>query len=148
MRPQVNPILGTLAAHLIAEIAPQVSVDYLQKNTALVSMMLMIVAEEWDRSAERRVQENRELRRLLGESARAVTDRGLASRLMAAAEAGEESLILSQLDRTNDALRSLLIELQAHVEEQESQAAREVEARIWSELRASTERRALSLDPF
>ena len=41
-----------------------------------------------------------------------------------------------------------LIELQAHVEGQESQAAREVEARIWRELRASTERRALSLDPF
>jgi hypothetical protein len=148
MRPQVNPILGTLAAHLITEIAPQVPVDYLQKNTALVSMMLMIVAEEWDRSAERRVQENRELRRLLGQSAAVVTDRGLGSRLKAAAEAAEESLILSQLDRTNDELRALLIELQAHVEELEGPAAREVEAQIWRELRASTERRALSLDPF
>jgi hypothetical protein len=148
MRPQVSPILGTLAAHLIGEVAPQVSVDYLQKNTALVSMMLMIVSEEWDRAAERRVGENRELRRLLRESASVVAEPELRSRLEYAGGEIEVSLILSELDRANDELRSLLIELHAHVEEQSGPEAREVEARIWRELRTSTHRRALSIDPF
>ncbi len=148
MRPEVSPILGKLAAHLLGEIAPRLPVDYLQKSTMLVSMMLMVVAEESDRAAERRVQENRALRRLFGESARGIADRELRSRLEAAAEEVDESLSLSALDRANDALRSLLVDLHGHVEELEGSDAREVEAVIWRELRTSTERRALSMDPF
>jgi hypothetical protein len=148
MRPEVSPILGKLAANLLGEIAPRLPVDYLQKSTMLVSMMLMVVAEEWDRAAERRVEENRVLRRLFGEVAPGVADRGLRSRLEEAAGAHEESLSLSALDRANDALRSLLIDLHSGVEEQEGSEARKIEAAIWQELRTSTQRRALSMDPF
>jgi hypothetical protein len=148
MRPEVSPILGKLAANLLGEIAPRLPVDYLQKSTMLVSMMLMVVGEEWDRAAERRVEENRTVRRLFGEAAPGVADRGLRSRLEEAAGADEDSLTLSALDRANDALRSLLIDLHAAVEDQEGSEARKIEAAIWQELRTSTQRRALSMDPF
>jgi hypothetical protein len=148
MRPEVSPILGKLAANLLGEIAPRLPVDYLQKSTMLVSMLLMVAAEEWDRGAERRVQENQALRRLFGESAPRIDNRELRSRLEEAAGQRDESLSLSALDRTNDALRSLLIDLQAHVEERQVPEAGKIEAAIWGELRTSTERRALSMDPF
>ena len=49
---------------------------------------------------------------------------------------------------SNCALRALLIDLHVHVEELDSQAARSLEAEIWRELVASTERRKLGIGPF
>ena len=36
------------------EIAPKISDDYTQRNSALTAMLLQIAAEEWDRAAARR----------------------------------------------------------------------------------------------
>jgi hypothetical protein len=55
---------------------------------------------------------------------------------------------ISDLNRSNDRLRRLLIELHAHLEEIDTETARRIETAIWEELRVSTERRALSLAPF
>ncbi len=147
MRPSVDVILGRLSASLLTEVAPLVSVDYVQRNLGLVAMLLGFATEEWDRAVEWRVEENREIRKVLRESASVVTDGALRARLGEAA-AGEEGLKVSVLDRANDGLRALLIELHEHVESLDTPAARQVEAAIWGELLASTERRALSLAPF
>ena len=74
MRPAIDRVMQQLAMTLMGEVAPLVSVDYVQRNTALISMLLSCVAEEWDRAAERRVEENRELRRILGVAAPSVVD--------------------------------------------------------------------------
>jgi hypothetical protein len=148
MRPQVPTILGQLSGTLLVEVAPQVAADYVQKNTAVVSVILMCAAEEWDRAAQRRVDENRELRRILGEAAPLVTDPDLTSRLAESSGRSDPSLTLQALDQENDELRSLLIELQRHVEELDTPEARQIEATIWQELLASTERRELSMSPF
>ena len=68
MRPSVDRVLQQLAANLVTEVAPVVSVDYVQRNTGLVSGLLMFAAEEWDRAAQRRIEENRELRRMFAEA--------------------------------------------------------------------------------
>jgi hypothetical protein len=57
-------------------------------------------------------------------------------------------LLVPELEAGNRALRALLIELHAHVEGLESAEARRIEAAIWRELAASTQRRKLSLGPF
>ena len=59
----------------------------------------------------------------------------------------DASLRVPDLDAANLALRALLIELHAHVEELPGAEARRLEAAIWRELAASTERRKLSLSP-
>ena len=102
----------------------------------------------WDRAADRRVEENRALRRLFVQVAPEIDDPGLRARLEAASGEEEESLRISDLNRSNDRLRTLLIELHADVEEIDTEIARRIEAAIWEELRVSTERRALSLAPF
>ncbi|MBW2374169.1 MAG: hypothetical protein JRF70_16705, partial [Deltaproteobacteria bacterium] len=96
----------------------------------------------------RRVEENRELRRLFAEAAPAVEDAELRARLEAAAAGSDEDLAVSALEASNSVLRVLLIELHAHVEELDSDAARGVEQAIWRELVASTERRRLAMGPF
>ena len=148
MKPDVDVTLQIIAASLMTEIAPKISDDYTQRNSMLTVMLLQCAAEEWDRAAARRVEENRTMRQLFTEVAPEIGDRDLRDRLEAASAGEDESLRISDLTRSNDGLRSLLIELHAHVEEIETEAARRIEAAIWQELRVSTERRALSVAPF
>ena len=77
-----------------------------------------------------------------------MTDSDLAARLAEAAAGEEGSLLISDLDRSNQTLRALLIRLHEHVEKLTGAAARRVEAAIWAELRASTERRRSMLGNF
>ena len=148
MKPEVDRTLQLLAGTLVTEVAPLVSLDYGQKSLGLTAMLLQTAAEEFDRAAARRVEENRQIRRLFEEAASDVTDPALRDRLTAAASEPEGELRVSALDEANARLRALLIELHAHVEQQPGPAARRIEAAIWSELRASTERRRLALAPF
>jgi hypothetical protein len=110
--------------------------------------MLISVGEELDRIAERRITENAALREIFRDAAPAVADAALRARLEEAARGAEAGYRISQLDAGNDLLRGLLIELHAHVESTDGDAARRIEARIWRELVASTERRRLSLGAF
>jgi len=148
MKPDVDVTLQMIASSLLTEIVPKISDDYTQRNSMLTAMLLQSAAEEWDRAAARRVEENRALRRLFEEAAGEIEDRDLRARLEAACREQDESLRITDLNRSNDRLRTLLIELHAHVEEIHTEAARRIEEAIWQELRISTERRALSLAPF
>jgi hypothetical protein len=148
MKPDVGVFLETLSAKLLFEMAPQMQPPFMQGTITVIGIMLAMLREEWDRVAQRRVEENAAMRALFVRAAPDVGDRGLRQRLLEAAESRDASLRISDLDAGNDRLRRLLIELHAHVEEQPSEAARRIEAEIWSELLASTERRRFSLAPF
>jgi divalent metal cation (Fe/Co/Zn/Cd) transporter len=148
MKPDVDQVLQILAGHLMAEIAPSLESDYAQRSAQLVGILLTTAAEEWDRAAERRCQENRALRELFADAAPQVSDAGLRARLEAAAASEESSLRIADLERANDALRGLLIELHGEVESLDTAEAHRIEDRIWQELRLSTERRRLAMHPF
>jgi hypothetical protein len=148
MKPDVDLTLQLIAASLMSEVAPKISDDYTQRNSMLTAMLLQIAAEEWDRAAARRVEENGALRRIFAEAAQEIEERELRAGLEAASEEAEQSVRISDLNRSSDRLRGLLIELHAHLEEIDSETARRIEAAIWEELRVSTERRAVSVAPF
>ena len=149
MKPEVDRTLRLLAQSLMLEIGPGLASDYAQKNALLAALLLSSAAEEWDRAAERRVEENRVLRALFRDAAaRGVADGTLRARLEAAAHGEDASLCISDLERSNAELRALVVELHARVEELATPAAREIEGRIWEELRRSTERRRLGMQPF
>jgi hypothetical protein len=148
VKPDVPVTLAKISEALLVQIGPEIRADYAQRSALVASMVLQCAAEEWDRAAARRAEENAALRELFRISLPAVADAGLHECLAAAAEQRDEDLRVSALDRSNDALRALLIELHAHVEEQDAPAAREAESAVWRELLRSTERRALSVSPF
>jgi cell fate (sporulation/competence/biofilm development) regulator YlbF (YheA/YmcA/DUF963 family) len=149
VKPDVDRTLQLLAQSLLLELGPGLANDYAQKSALLAALLLSSAAEEWDRAAERRAEENRALRELfLAAAERGVEDPALRGRLDAAARATDASLRVSELERANAQLRALLVELHAHVEELATPDARGIEARIWDELRRSTERRRLSMQPF
>ena len=148
MKPDVTKLLEIVSARLLFDVAPNVQPSYRQSSVGITGMLLTMVREETERAAARRVDENAALRALFGRAAGQVGDTELRRKLAEAAASRDPSLLLSELEGANAALRALLIELHAHVEEQSAPWARALDAEIWKELVVSTERRRLSLAPF
>jgi hypothetical protein len=148
MKPEIPNVLEILAGTLLFDVAPHVSPSYRQSSVGVTAMLLGMIREEWDRAAARRIEENAALRALFRSAVPAVSDTNLRRRLEEAAASSDSSCRVSELERANDALRALLIELHAHIEQQASAEARVIEAAIWHELATSTERRRLTLAPF
>jgi len=148
VKPDPSHVLERVMQSLLAEIAPAVQPAYRQASVAMHAMLLGSVREEFDRAAARRAEENAALRALFADAAATLGDAGLRERLASAARTADVSLRVPDLDAANLTLRALLIELHAHVETLAGPEARRLEAAIWRELAASTERRKLSLSPF
>ncbi len=145
MKPDVDQILGLSAQQLMTQIAPQLPAGYSQSTAGLLGIMLGFCAQEFDRAAEIRVAENRDLRELFSELAPLISDAPLKAKLKAAALSADPSLKISDLNTANCDLRRLLIALQSCVEDIAGDAARAAERRIWGILLASAERRLLKL---
>ncbi len=124
MTPDVPSVLAELAQLVLRNAAPDVPDGERANALSLSSMLLGLAAEVWDGAAENLVQENRALATLLDDTA------------------AESDLRLSVLRAENARLRGRLIA--AHIAaERAGDTARE--DAIWAELRASTERRKLSV---
>ena len=72
----------------------------------------------------------------------------LAERLRNLAAGEDNDLRISALQAVNDALRDTLTDLHAVVETRAGEAAAALDAAIWSELSASTRRRAFASASF
>jgi len=148
VKPDENLVLADFAARFAGEIAPQVQPAYLAAAIGMSAGILGMIAEDWDRSASRRVEENRAVRGLFRDAAGLGLEAGLAARLAALAEGNDDDLRLSALEAGNEVLRAALIELHAAVEAMDGAAATALNDAIWRELAASTERRRLSVGSF
>ena len=143
MKPEVGDILGLSAQKIAMGIAEQ-GAAFAQGTVGLLSMMLSLSAKEYDRGADIRVAENREIRALFAELAPEVTDKQLRIDLLDAAAARDPSLRISDLNEANYALRRLLTRLQIYAEEH---GARDAQKRIWAVLKSLAQRRLVQLGP-
>ena len=132
----------------MTDVAPNVTQSYRQASVLSAGVLLISVGEELDRIAERRISENAAIRAIFRDAVPAVADVALRARIEEGASGSEPGYRISELEASNAALRALLIELHAHVESQDGDDARRIEAEIWRELAASTGRRRLSLGSF
>lgn len=145
MKPEVDQILMITAGQVMGELAPNLPSHYTQSTAQLTAIMAVLSAQEYDRAAEIRSAENREMRALFAELAPKVRDATLKAKLETAAAGEDTSLRISALDQNNYTLRVLLIALHEDVEAQHGDAARKAEIRIWRLLKNLAERRQLYL---
>jgi len=148
MKPDEKLVLADFAARFATVIAPQVQPAYLASAIGMHGGILGLIAEEWDRAASRRVEENRAIRGLFAEAAGLNLDAGLAAQLRDLAAGNDDDLRLSALEAANEALRSTLIALHTAVEAMDGAPAKALNDAIWRELSASTLRRKLSVGSF
>jgi hypothetical protein len=148
MTPTVQSFITDLAARLGMVFAPDLKSPYLAGSAGLTAAVLMMAAEEGDRTAHRLVEENRAIRGLFKDASGLAPAADLSERIGALAADEDADLHVSALQASNDALRRALIDLHAFVETDTSAAARALDAAIWAELTASTARRAFTAMRF
>jgi hypothetical protein len=112
---------------------------------ALMGFMMLAVAEEFDRAAHRRMEENLELRKLFSKALPTVENETLKPGLAAASGEMETDWRISSLDKSNNALIEQLIELHAHIETVENENARILEKEIWDVLKNYAKRREFAV---
>ena len=145
MIPSVPLVLNGLARTMLMDLLPMTTHAYGAQTLQLSGALAMMCAQEFDRAAARLADENATLERLFADAAEVVRDGDLRRDLQAVAAAASPGLLVSALHERNRSLRELLISLHAQVETLQGEAARALEARIWAELTASTERRRLDM---
>lgn len=145
MKPDLPIVMRGFFGTMLTEIAPNLNAEYSTGSIGIMSMMVYLTAQEYERAAEVRVADNAEMRTIFADAAKLVGDEGLKARLSEAAGTKDRSLLISVLDEDHSALSAILIELQTYVEESTAPWAAGLEERIWDHLLAATERRRLDL---
>ena len=143
MKPEVTTVMHGYVGTLFGSILPALNSEYSMGDTGLMAMSFMMMAQEFDRAADIRLQENEDMRALFAHAAEEIGNEALAKWLREAASGADTSLRVSALTKANDELKALLITLHEHVEASSAHWAPELEMRIWSVLCAGVERRKL-----
>jgi NTP pyrophosphatase (non-canonical NTP hydrolase) len=138
-------ILKTVGATLATEYLPNVVKDHERLGLFLSIFLMGAVAEEFERAAHRRIEENNALRKIFLQSLPVIEDQDLKSRLRKAAGRTEDDYRVAALDKLNCELQEALIDLHSHVETLEGDGARAIEKTIWRELEEWTKRREFSV---
>jgi len=142
MNPDAQDILNKSADQLMGELAPALNAQYSQGTAAVMALLLKFAGKEYERGADIRAAENADLRALFAELAPRVGDAALRKRVEGAAATRDTSLAISALNAANHDLRGTLIALQVWVEDT---GTREDQHRIWHVLKASADRRLVTL---
>ena len=77
MRPQCDHILRTLGMVLATKYMPVLETDHAKAEIALTALVLGVISEEFERAAHRRIEENREMRKIFEKAVSVVTDKEL-----------------------------------------------------------------------
>lgn len=148
MKPEIDLVLRVMMSKLAVEVAPVIGDAYGRSNVEVMAGLMAAAAEEYDRAAHVRAEENAAMRRIFRDAAASLPEAELRGRLQSAGDERDTSLRVSDLNAANERLRGLLIELHALVETRAEDWARRTNRAIWQELRASATRRAISFFPL
>jgi len=107
-----------------------------------MALLMKFAGKEYERGADIRATENADMRVLFTELAPCVGEAVLRKQVENAAATRDTSLTISALNTANHDLRRVLIALQIWIEDN---GTREDQQRIWSVLKASADRRLVSL---
>jgi len=143
MKPDVQKVMVNSFERIMTDVAPHITSEYAIGSAAVIGLMAFQTAAEFERGAEIRVQENVAFREIFSDAAGHLEESDLCRRLQAAAGSSDTCLLISALDKTNDELSALLIELQTHIELLDTAWARTLEAQIWNVLGRAAEARRL-----
>jgi len=126
MKPSPDLVLNQAFAKIATEIGPALPPGYGQGSANLTGVLLLMVAQEFNRAAEIRAHENGAMRSLFAQAVSS-TSGALREQLTIASGAEDLNLNVSALDQANGELKRLLIDLHAWAEEQDD---RVLESRI------------------
>ena len=132
----IGMILGRLGHKLVGEVAPKLEGDYSGGHAAMSGIMSVMAGEAWDGAADRLVNEVAGLRALMALAGKEVTVPKSAS------------VKISELTTERDELARYLIALQMSLEARDDEEAKDLNAKIWMHLMATSMARMPSPPEF
>lgn len=132
----IGMVLGRLGNKLVTEVAPKLEGDYSAGHAAMAGFMSVMAGEAWDGAADRLVNEVSSMRALLA----------LAGKTPDIPES--VSVKISELTVERDALALELIQLQLSLEDQDDEASKALNVKIWMHLMATAMNRMPSAPDF
>ena len=132
----IGMILGRLGQKLVGEVAPKLEGDYSGGHAAMSGIMAVMAGEAWDGAADRLVNEIAGLRALIALAGKEVTVPASAT------------VKVSDLTAERNELARYLIALQMSLESQDTQEAKDLNAKIWAHLMATSMARMPSPPEF
>lgn len=145
MKPDIDTILNLSAMQMMSTLAPALPTGYAQGAASVLGILMMFSAQEYERGADIRHTENRNMRALFAKLVPDVSDGDLRAKIEAAAKKQDDTLAISALNAANYELRRLLIALQIHFESGETRPSQQARREIWKVLKAGADARALAL---
>lgn len=142
MRPNAEEVLRGVAASLMTYVLPEVESAYARTQLGIIAALLGVVANDWDGSAQRLVDDNASLRTLAARAAGEPAVVSIRDELGALAGATDASLRVSDLSASNARLRDAVARLGALLVNDETSPLR---AEVIEMLRADAESRTLPL---
>jgi hypothetical protein len=119
--------------------------SYATGDAKMLAVVLVLLAQDVDRAADRLASENAAMRSLFAGAATHPLDPALKTRLADLATTTDASLVISALEAAHDKLSGALIELHAAAESIEADWAEQMNVQIWQFLRSSADSRAVVL---
>ena len=145
MTPETDHLLRTSFGTILTDVAPHIAHDYAGGSVTLIGLLMLFAAEDFERGADVRARENGAMRTLFADAARALPRGSLRDAVAAAAVTRDADLAISTLNASNAALKTVLIDLHAYVEDWHDPAASALDGRIWAILRQFADGRALTM---
>ena len=146
MKPGLPQLLIGAATAIGTRILPALDPDsYAAGDAKMLAALLILMAQDAGRVADRLSRENRAMRALFADAAETPVGVALAGKLAEAASSSDESLIVDDLEGEHDRLTAILIDLHETVEQSSADWAERLNTRIWSFLKQAAEARAVML---
>lgn len=145
MSPEGDKILLLTAQRLPTLVSADAGPAFAQGAAGLMGSLLAMMAQEYERGADLRINENKDIRALFAKLGPNVSDVALKAKILKASQETDTSFTISVLNKSNYALRRLLTRLHEHVEDAKM---REAERDIWTLLRSIAARRMIVLAPL
>jgi hypothetical protein len=147
MKPGLDRILSSAADAINTELVPHFRGNQAALGHASMIRLLMLASgQASDREPDTLVSEIAAMRRLFEDASDRLLPGDLCERLRAATDAGVPiSYAISALTEMSNAMKVVLIELQAELEDISAPWARALEAQVWDVLRMGVDRRQLNL---
>jgi hypothetical protein len=141
MIPHTSKAVTFLAQRLLTHVLPDARTTFGAADAALLSLLVEMVGQDFERAAEARIDDLREMRTIFT-TARALggLDAALAARIDAACAREISDLRIAALDAAHAAHCRALIDLHAWIETLDGADAARLDREIWAHLERHAER--------
>ena len=142
MIPHTPTAIGGIVQRLLTSVMPELHTSYGITDVGLIATLLGMIAQDFERAAEARMQDIREMRDIFSDASDLLHDARISAHLDEARELPLHDLSIGNLDDAHALHSRLLIDVHARVEQLSSRAAEQVNLRIWEHLEKHAERHA------